>query len=515
MSASPLTPDDPRALGEFQLTGRLGEGGQGIVYLGLSPDGDPVAVKLIKGGLDPAVRSRLTRELDAMRSVASFCTARVLTAAIEGRQPYVVSEFIDGPSLQQRVAASGPFRGGELERLAVGTATALAAIHGAGIVHRDLKPANVLIGPDGPRVVDFGIARQGESETMTAGPVGTPAYLAPEQIAGQPASAASDVFAWGATIVYAATGRPAFGSASVASVLHRIMTTTPDVSEVPEPLRAAVERCLSKDPGHRPTSRDLLLGLVGSAPDPLRGDPSPAWKAEHHGARPGGTGPIPSASATPEPFHGGPLATGPAFRENGRLTTNPSGGRHRRTGLLVGAGGAVAALAVSGTLLWPQITAVVGLGTATSTATSSTSATPSAAETARETAQPSAPASAQPTKEPTPSGQPSGLAIPATFAGTWRGHIVPTPAGFTGEYDIRIELESGESTGKWFEPANSCEGTLMLTTATRTVVTFSLVNAGQCVPGTVALTRKGSALTYQWNDGAGLLAYNGDLTKAG
>ncbi|MBX6169508.1 MAG: serine/threonine protein kinase, partial [Thermobispora bispora] len=244
---APLEPDDPRALGEFRISGRIGEGGQGVVYLGHAPDGAQVAVKVLKTGFDPAVRARLARELDALRGVASFCTARVITAVVDGPKPYVVSEFVDGPSLQQRVASSGPLRGGELERLAVGTATALAAIHAAGIVHRDFKPGNVLLGPDGPRVVDFGIARQSESETITAGPVGTPAYLAPEQIAGDPASPASDVFAWGATIVFAASGRTAFGAGNVAAVLHRIMTDSPDLTPVPMPLRGLVERCLDKD----------------------------------------------------------------------------------------------------------------------------------------------------------------------------------------------------------------------------------------------------------------------------
>ncbi|MEV4460015.1 serine/threonine-protein kinase, partial [Microbispora sp. NPDC049633] len=260
---APLEPDDPRTLGGFRISGRLGEGGQGVVYLGHAPDGAPVAVKVLKTGLDPVVRARLSRELDALRGVAPFCTARVITAMVDGREPYVVSEFVDGPSLQQRVSASGPLRGGELERLAVGTATALAAIHGAGIVHRDFKPGNVLLGPDGPRVVDFGIARQGESETITAGPVGTPAYLAPEHIAGRPATPASDVFAWGATIVFAATGRAAFGADNVAAVLHRIMTTFPDLTPLPPPLRALVGRCLAKDPAARPAARDLLLELVG------------------------------------------------------------------------------------------------------------------------------------------------------------------------------------------------------------------------------------------------------------
>ncbi len=559
-----LEPDDPRVLGEFRLTGRLGEGGQGIVYLGLSPDGDQVAVKVIKGGLDPAVRSRLARELDAMRSVATFCTARVLTASIDGREPYVVSEFIDGPSLQHRVATSGPLRGGELERLAVGTATALAAVHSAGIIHRDLKPANVLLGPDGPRVVDFGIARQGESDTMTAGPVGTPAYLAPEQIAGQPASPASDVFAWGATIVYAATGRPAFGADSVAAVMHRIMTVTPDVSGVPEPLRATVERCLSKDPADRPTSRDLLLGLVGSTPDPLRAGavaaredlsaglnvagPTPpgAGTGSHvagpipsgaeRGAGPYTTGPIPPGAGTeggpyttgPTPRGAGtgsgptppgvrgPVATGPASEGNAQLTTDPGGRRGARTGLLTGVGVAVIALAVSGVLLWPRISAIVGTATTTSSATP-TATSPAGAATAGSTPTtgPTEEPSARPTEKPAPAAEPGSETIPAAFAGTWKGHIIPTPAGMTGEYDIRIKLESGKDTGRWFEPANSCEGTLTLSEATNTALTFSLTNAGQCVPGTVTLTRKGSGLAYQWNDDLGLLTYNGDLTKTG
>ncbi|MEV4167655.1 protein kinase domain-containing protein [Nonomuraea dietziae] len=149
----PLTPDDPLELGEFRLAGRLGEGGQGVVYLAHDRMGRPVAVKLLSSG-DPETRARLARELSAMESVASFCTAAVLTASAEGRRPYVVSEYIEGPSLHERVRDRGPLSGGELERLFVGTATALAAIHAAGVVHRDFKPSNVLLGPDGPRVVD-------------------------------------------------------------------------------------------------------------------------------------------------------------------------------------------------------------------------------------------------------------------------------------------------------------------------------------------------------------------------
>ncbi|MCT9931214.1 serine/threonine protein kinase [Planotetraspora sp. A-T 1434] len=541
---APLDPDDPRALGEFRLNGRLGEGGQGVVYLGHTPGGEPVAVKILKAGLDPAVRERLTRELDAMRSVAPFCTARVITAVVEGREPYVVSEFIDGPSLQQRVSTGGPLRGGELDRLAVGTATALAAIHGAGIVHRDFKPGNVLLGPDGPRVVDFGIARQGESDTITAGPIGTPAYLAPEQIAGHPASPASDVFAWGATMVFAATGRPAFGADSVASVLHRIMTTHPDVSAVPASLRSVVERCLDKDPAARPTSRDLLLELVGSARDPLGAgtaaavSPGPAGRpgvqpASHGGAqRTGYQGEQTSGHPGGEP---GAHWTGPPASQltgHGAPATEPRLTRRKsRAGVITGTAAATAALAVTAALLVPRLLPSSGTAAASSPAPSAASSagakTPTASGTATDTADGTAtgtadgtatPASTQSTGDTTTGdtgGGGKGATIPAAFAGTWRGHITPTPAGFTDEYDIEIVLRRGQDKGRWKEPANSCDGTLTLIGATGSEATFLLRNAGDCVPGTVNLTTKGATLAYEWNDDLGVLKYNGLLAKVG
>ena len=186
MAPKPLEPGDPLRLGRFELLGRLGEGGQGVVYLGrgTGPGEDRVAVKVLRSSVDPTVLERLGRELDAVHQVQPFVTAGVIEASAEGDLRYIVSEFIDGPSLQERVMTSGPLREGELQRLAVGTATALTAIHGAGVVHRDFKPANVLLGPDGPRVVDFGIARLNDVATITSGLIGTPTYVAPEQLAG-------------------------------------------------------------------------------------------------------------------------------------------------------------------------------------------------------------------------------------------------------------------------------------------------------------------------------------------
>ncbi|GAA4559415.1 serine/threonine-protein kinase [Planotetraspora kaengkrachanensis] len=520
---APLAPDDPTSLGAFRLTGRLGEGGQGVVYLGHDAAGEPVAVKVIKTGLDPAVRTRLARELDAMRSVAPFCTARVLTAEVDRSEPYIVSEYVDGPSLQQRVSDGGPLRGGELERLAVGTATALTAIHAAGIVHRDFKPGNVLLGPDGPRVVDFGIARQGESDTITAGPIGTPAYLAPEQIAGSPASAASDVFAWGATVVFAATGHRAFGGDSVAAVLHKIMTIDPDVTGVPAPLRATVGRCLAKDPASRPTARDLLLGLVGSAPDPLvagvaaadgsvRGEPD----VDRTRPRQPVGQPVAHLANVPDAMPAGPR-DGAGVSEP--LGTEPSGGRRgRRIGLIAAVAALVVAVSVAAAFLLPRLftTSDPG-GSPGSTTPAGAQGTPAATTTQDPTTPGDDPTDSgygtDPAEEPDDGG--TGATVPAAFAGTWRGHITPTPAGLTGEYDVEIELEAGEDKGTWKEPANSCEGTLSLTEAADSVLTFDLVDAGQCVPGTVRLERKGGALTYRWNDALGALEYNGDLAKAG
>src|SRR5439155_5695978 len=178
----PLRARDPAAVGAYRLLGRLGQGGQGVVYLGQDPAGGHVAVKVIHVDWAdmPEARAQFAREIAAARQVAAFCTARILAAEVDDELPYVVSEYIEGPTLFGRVREQGPIGGTALERLAVGTATALTAIHQAGVVHRDFKPGNVILGPDGPRVIDFGIARAlGGTETLTSRVIGTPPYMAP------------------------------------------------------------------------------------------------------------------------------------------------------------------------------------------------------------------------------------------------------------------------------------------------------------------------------------------------
>src|SRR6266545_4001018 len=268
---SPLQPGDPSRLGQYELLGRLGEGGQGVVYLGRRDDDTQVAVKLLRAELtlDATARERFVREAMAATRVARFCTAQVYEADVAGDRPYIVSEYVQGPSLHKLVTEEGPREGASLERLAVGTATALAAIHQAGIVHRDFKPHNVLISPDGPRVIDFGIARALDATaTISTRSIGTPAYMAPEQVKGETITPAADLFAWGVTMVFAATGHPAFGQDTIGAVAHRIVAGEPQLSGLPDNLSGLVLACLDKDPARRPRATDVLMRLLGHAQPP-------------------------------------------------------------------------------------------------------------------------------------------------------------------------------------------------------------------------------------------------------
>jgi len=280
---APLQPEDPTRLGPYTPIGRLGRGGYGVVYLAEAEGSDRVAVKLLQTALAEAggERDRFAREAAAAKQVARFCTAQVLDADIAGDQPYIVSEYVPGPSLQALVTERGPLEGGALDRLAIGTATALVAIHQAGVVHRDFKPPNVLIGPDGPRVIDFGIARMMDrSATQTGQTLGTPAYMAPEQVSGGEITTAVDVFAWGATLVYAATGTPPFGRDSIAVLAHRIVHEPPRLGALTGSLRELVAECLDKEPARRPSAGMLLMRLLGHGAMPAEQHARTAIMAE-------------------------------------------------------------------------------------------------------------------------------------------------------------------------------------------------------------------------------------------
>jgi hypothetical protein len=265
---SPLRPNDPTQLGPYRLTGRIGRGGMGTVFLAVTATGERAAVKVINPDLadDESFRDRFRREVESARRVRRFCTAPVLDASLDGDPLFIVTEYVDGPNLEEIVEARGPLRGANLEGLAVGVATALTAIHGAGVVHRDLKPANVLLSSVGPRVIDFGIARALDTvaqATRTGLFVGTPSYMAPELVSGGKATPAADIFSWGCVMAYAGTGRTSFEAATPPAVLYQIVHGEPRLDGLDQGLRAIVEQALAKDPERRPTAQELLDRLVG------------------------------------------------------------------------------------------------------------------------------------------------------------------------------------------------------------------------------------------------------------
>ncbi|XVV09520.1 serine/threonine protein kinase [Actinoplanes sp. CA-131856] len=271
----PLRPRDPARLGSYELVGRLGEGGMGTVYLATSPAGVLVAVKVVRADLahDDEFRRRFRSEVARVRQVPPFCTAEVLDADPDAEHPYLVCEYVDGPTLAEVVEERGPLTAANLHSVAIGVATALTAIHGAGVIHRDLKPRNVLLAPGSPKVIDFGIARaMGAPSDNTAASqmVGTVAYMAPERFgdADVPITAAADVFSWGSVVAYAGIGKTPFGGDSPPVTAGRILTSPPDLEGLSGPLRDLVAYTLEKDPANRPTARELLDLLVAGPSRP-------------------------------------------------------------------------------------------------------------------------------------------------------------------------------------------------------------------------------------------------------
>jgi outer membrane protein assembly factor BamB/predicted Ser/Thr protein kinase len=277
----PLGGDDPREIGEFRLHFRLGAGGMGRVYLASSPGGRAVAVKVVHARLarDPAFRGRFRREVAAAQAVNGAYAAPVVAAGPDDDPPWLATAYVAGPPLHEAVTETGPLPEDAVLKLAAGLAEALRAIHGVGLVHRDLKPANVLLADDGPRVIDFGIARAGDGTVLTsAGSVlGTPAFMSPEQAQGHPTGPASDVFSLGCVVYFAATGTSPFGSGTPTVMLYRIVHTEPDLDRLPPRVRDLAAACLAKDPARRPAPAELTMSLT-SLPPP--GDRQPAfWPA--------------------------------------------------------------------------------------------------------------------------------------------------------------------------------------------------------------------------------------------
>ncbi|ROO83566.1 serine/threonine protein kinase [Actinocorallia herbida] len=530
MNAS-LRPEDPATVGPYRLTGRLGAGGMGTVFLGADGDGRPVAVKVINPDAagDPQFQTRFRREVEAARLVRRFCTAPVLDASVESAPFYIVTEHVAGPTLEEAVGRNGALPGADLEALAVGTATALAAIHDAGLVHRDLKPSNVLLSAFGPRVIDFGIARaldSGGGVTRAGQLIGTPSYMAPEIVKGGEPSAASDVFSWGCVIAFAGTGRGPFEGGTMPEILYRIAHDPPRLTGLDRALLPLVSRALDKDPRRRPTTADLLAAFTG-VPDSsantiasIEAIPAPAPEAP---APPRGTapakrgvdgspfvavvpeegdapliGPLPASPSTPpaptvsparakddEPT--GPGAADPVRPDPVAASAESEvslGGTVQariglRTGMVVGV--------VAGLLIVPLLAVLLWALTDGADADGGTTA-PQA-------------------KSP--------LSVPEGFLGTWQGRVVRAGDKGAGQ-KLTITLTGGGlgdkvGTSEHAGPACTKDLTLTEADAVQILVLESGSGAGcaGAVPVTLSLT--GSELVYGLNDGAATAV--GTLTR--
>ncbi|QKW37827.1 protein kinase [Actinomadura sp. NAK00032] len=285
-----LRDGDPRQIGPYRVEGRLGAGGMGEVFLGVSPGGRRVAVKVIRAehSARPEFRVRFAREVDAARKVGGFYTAQVVDADPDAPEPWMATAYIPGASLRD----VAPLPPGEVARLGAALAEGLAAIHASGLVHRDLKPGNVIMSPDGPRIIDFGIARDVGAGTLTAdgAVLGTYAYMAPEQVRGEPSGPPADVFALGCVLAFAATGRSPFDAATIPAIVHRVLHEPPLLDGLAGPLRPLVASCLAKEPADRPSTDRILAHLADPDAAPLAVSTSPsdpdADRTEERGTTP-------------------------------------------------------------------------------------------------------------------------------------------------------------------------------------------------------------------------------------
>ncbi|MEU6311377.1 serine/threonine-protein kinase [Streptomyces sp. NPDC047014] len=492
----PLEAGEPRTIGAYRLLGRLGAGGMGRVYLGRSAGGRTVAVKIVHPHFasDEEFRARFRREVEAARRVGGEWTAPVLDADPEAAVPWVATGYVAGPSLDRALAAHGPLPEESVRAVGAGLARALVAVHGLGLVHRDVKPSNVMLTLDGPRLIDFGIARATDgtaSLTSTGVSVGSPGYMAPEQILGKGVTGAADMFSLGAVLAFSATGRPPFTGDHSATLLYKVVHEPPELGELPPgQLRELIEACLAKAPGDRPApaavaaALDGALGRPGWLPAPLVEEASRAavalldLEAEPSDHRPSGTpyAPYGDGPSGPVPFtapsYGGPAAGGfgppdPAYGGAGAGAGTPYGGpgtggagrpgqeaagqeapgrqagirlagRRFSCSLVLAVAAALAVL--SGGVYWLDL--LPGQGGADR-------------DLADSGGRPTTPAPAASGSAPAPGGSGAASAqgsrpdVPKEFIGTWKGTVTTARFGVPAEFEITIRAgRTGEVVGR-------------------------------------------------------------------
>ncbi|MEV0242296.1 protein kinase [Streptomyces sp. NPDC050674] len=332
MAMMRLRREDPRVVGSFKLHRRLGAGGMGVVYLGSDKKGQRVALKVIRPDLaeDQEFRSRFAREVSAARRIRGGCTARLVAADLDADRPWFATQYVPGPSLHDKVAAEGPLGAADVAAVGAALSEGLVAVHEAGVVHRDLKPSNILLSPKGPRIIDFGIAWATGASTLThvGTAVGSPGFLAPEQVRGATVTPATDVFSLGATLAYASMGDSPFGHGSSEVMLYRVVHEEPQLHGVPDALAPLVRACLAKDPEERPSTLQLSLRLKEIAAresQDLAGVRPPAPRGAESD-RPADT--YPERTRRPQ----GPQGVGASGAQRGRSTPPPRGGSPSRDG---------------------------------------------------------------------------------------------------------------------------------------------------------------------------------------
>ena len=541
----PLRDTDPARVGSYRLLARLGAGGMGVVYLASGQDGRPVALKVLRPEMadDVEFRKRFSREVTALTRVRGVCTVRVIDADTTSAQPFLVTEYAEGPSLAEYIDSRGPMDPQMLYGLATGLAEALTAIHAAGIVHRDLKPSNVLLTAGGPKVIDFGIAQVLEATAVTrAGmTVGSAGYMAPEQIMGR-AGTAADIFSWAVTIAYAASGQSPFGTGTSEVILYRIMHESPDITAVPPSLHVQVAAGLDKDPHVRPTAPGLLTQLTRTAAMPSAGSDNltqTVLAQTWHPAGPLPPGPPPSRPEPPprpeslprsaqsrpapsQPAPSQPVQSQPAPSWGAPLPSTQSPGAPRRGGMrrpvlltlvlaiavLLGAGGAVLAYALSGhpstssnsasgrTSNNPTAPATAVVTGSSATGTSSSNGTGSSTG---PTSSPSQTASASASA----SASSSPATLPVLTVGSYSG-MRPTEIAYSGD---GTNVVTGLSWGSWTATSATGTGTSDIDSCVPSCAAASPNN----VPTTVTLsspvngkftqmteTRNGTTTTYTY-----------------